>query len=184
MRSLLAIIILCAIAVTAQARAAGAPASAALVDQTGRSFTLASLRGRPVVLTFVATRCTDACPVAEAAFLALQSRLPAARAGALLLTITLDPAYDTPFVMARTAQAIGADPRRWRFASGRPRDVAAVMRAFGVAAERGRDGVPELHSTLIYVLDRRGAVAKRLLLSTNTVSEVVRALSAGGLASR
>ncbi|MDE2573633.1 MAG: SCO family protein, partial [bacterium] len=64
---------------------------------------MAGLRGHNVVIDFISTRCTDACPIANAAFIQLQERLRAGGSGALLLTVTLDPAYDRPFVMAREA---------------------------------------------------------------------------------
>ena len=46
-----------------------------LVDQRGHDTQIAEFSGRPVVVTFVATRCTDACPIANAAFAALERRL-------------------------------------------------------------------------------------------------------------
>ena len=180
MRRFLALLML----LVAAAPAASAPAASAaaetvpLVDQQGQRFTLASLHGRPVVITFVATRCTDACPLADAVFAQLQRRLPAARSDALLLTVTLDPRYDTPFVMARQAQAMGADVRRWRLASGAPSSVMRLMHAFGVVTQTDDKGIPDVHSTVIFLLDRKGRLAKQLLLSTNTVDAVLTALVA------
>jgi cytochrome oxidase Cu insertion factor (SCO1/SenC/PrrC family) len=59
-----AVLVLC----VASGRSARAQPTAdtVLVDQRGTPFTLHGLRGKPVVLTFVATRCTDACPIAAA----------------------------------------------------------------------------------------------------------------------
>ncbi|MDE2573593.1 MAG: SCO family protein [bacterium] len=175
-RMLWMLILLLGAGLCGPASAAPNPAAVKLVDQRGVVFSLESLHGRPVILTFVATRCTDACPIANATFQRLQGRLRAARADALLLTVTLDPAYDTPFVMSREARMMGADPRTWRMASGTASNVRAVMRAFDVVTQVDRSGVPDVHSTLIYILDRRGRLAKRLLLSTDTVNEVLTAL--------
>ena len=47
-----------------------------LIDQRGKPFRLADLHGRPTLVTFVATRCSDACPIANVAFARL--RAPAA----------------------------------------------------------------------------------------------------------
>jgi len=94
-----------------------------LIDQAGRRFALRDLRGRPFAVTFIASRCTDACPIIDAQFALVQRRLAALRSPAQLVTITLDPGYDTPFVMARLAHDYAADPRRWRLASGTMRDV-------------------------------------------------------------
>src|SRR5665213_993702 len=99
--------VLCA--ALARGAQAADPTHVALVDQTGARFTFADLRGGPVIVTFVATRCSDACPIADSIFARLAQRNLRAR----LVTITLDPRYDTPFVMAHYARELGADRRRW-----------------------------------------------------------------------
>jgi protein SCO1 len=139
-----------------------------LVDQNGTRFALDDLRGRPTVVSFIATRCTDTCPLTDAVFEKL------ARDGGTerLVTITLDPAYDTPFVMARHARELGAPAARWRVASGNPRDVAKILSAFGVALEYDKDGIPDAHSSLIYVFDAAGKLKKTLPLSTHSVADV------------
>jgi len=139
------------------------PADTVLVDQRGTSFSLHDLRGRPVAVVFVATRCTDACPVADAIF----ARLVREHAGVQLLTISLDPRYDTPFVMSRYARTLRADAPAWRVASGKPIDVNAVADAFGVQRARA-----DAHSTLVYCLDSQGRLARALPLSTATAREI------------
>jgi len=143
-----------------------------LVNQRGETFRLANLRGRPALVTFVATRCTDACPLANAAFQSLSRRLRRERLRARLVTISLDPEYDTPFVMAHVAQSFAAAPEQWILASGRPSDVRRLMRSFGVVAAKNASGIPELHSSFVYVLDRHVRLARTLLLSTGLSKDV------------
>ena len=149
----------------------------ALVDQTGARFRIADLRGEPALLTFVATRCTDACPLADVAFDRLREQLRRDRVRARLVTVTLDPVYDTPFVMSRLARSLHADPRDWVLASGAPGDVHRLMRSLGVTASTGKSGVPDVHSTFVYVLDRNARLAKELLLSTGVANQAERALA-------
>lgn len=156
------------------------PRQITLVDQHGAAFRIADLAGRPVVATFVATRCSDACPIADAMFSRLQSRLRKDGTSAVLLTVTLDPRYDSPFVMARFAREYDADARTWRLASGDPKNVFALMRAFGVVARPDRNGVPDAHTSFVYVLDRHGRLDRTLLLSTNVVDEVAKLLRGRG----
>jgi len=146
-----------------------------LIDQAGRRFALRDLRGRPFAVTFIASRCTDACPILDAQFALVQRRLAALRSPAQLVTITLDPGYDTPFVMARLAHDYAADPRRWRLASGTMRDVTALRRAYGVGVAADARGVPDVHSTFVYVTGRDGS-QRVLLTSTNLVDDLVDAL--------
>jgi protein SCO1/2 len=138
-------------------------ADVVLVDQRGLAFTLHQLRGKPVVVAFVSTRCTDACPVVDAVF----ARLVRERAAAQFVIISLDPRYDTPFVMSRYARAWRAQAPAWRIASGEPPAVDAVVDAFGV--QRAGHTV---HSTLVYCLDVRGRLVRMLPLSTATAQEV------------
>jgi cytochrome oxidase Cu insertion factor (SCO1/SenC/PrrC family) len=153
------------------------PRALSFVDQRGARFTLGALRGRPSLVTFVATRCSDTCPIATALFSRLRDRLRREHIDATLVELTLDPEYDTPFVMQRYARAYSdgavAD---WRFASGAPADVHALMRSFGITAQRGVRGIPDVHSSFVYVLDDRARLTRTLPLSTNLVNEAVRVL--------
>lgn len=161
----------------AQARPAPVdPVRTVLIDQAGRSFSFAQLQGAPVAVTFVATRCTDACPLIDAWFAKLQARVRKQRIDATLLTITLDPAYDTPRVMAREARALGADPAVWRFATGSVASVDAILGAFRVHPERDEHGIPDIHTTFIYVLSGRGKIAAIAPASPRSPDEVAQAL--------
>ena len=153
------------------------PREIALVDDRGVSTKLADYAGEALVVTFVASRCTDVCPIANGEFARVRALVRRDRLAARLLTITLDPAYDTPFVLARVAHefSLGTD-RSWRFATGRPRDVETLTRAFGVVARKNKVGVPDVHGSLVYVLDRRGRLATTLLLSTSLDRDVEFAL--------
>jgi cytochrome oxidase Cu insertion factor (SCO1/SenC/PrrC family) len=152
------------------------PTRVTLIDQRGTPFSFARLRGAPVAVTFVATRCTDECPLVNAWFVKLQSRLRAQHLNASLLTITLDPDYDTPRVMAAEGRALGADPRVWRFASGSAVAVKAIMDAFRVHPQRDEHGIPDIHTTFIYILNAQGKVADIELPSANVVDETLASL--------
>jgi protein SCO1/2 len=104
----------------------------AFVDQTGRPFSFAQLRGADVVLAFVYTRCQDArmCPLISAKFHALQSSLGARRVH--LVEVTLDPTYDRPAVLARYAQTFGADPKHWTLAVGDANATLDFAAQFGI----------------------------------------------------
>jgi protein SCO1 len=144
-----------------------------LVDQTGAPFHLRELAGRPTAVTFVATRCQDTCPIVNAVF----SRIAHGPTRARLLTISLDPGYDTPFVIANYAHELQARTPAWRFVTGRTSDIARVLAAFGVVVEKGSDGIPDAHSDFIYILDRRGTLVNTLPLSTNSVADLRKALA-------
>lgn len=145
----------------------------ALVDQSGSGFFLRELAGRPAAITFVATRCRETCPIVNAVFAQL-ARDPR---GAQLVTVSLDPGYDTPIVIANYARELQARSPGWRFLTGRPANIARVLEAFGVTLERGPDGVPDAHTNFIYVLDRNGRLRNTLPLSTHAVADLRKALA-------
>ncbi len=161
-------------AVFALAPAACSAAPVHLVDQTGHTFTFASLRGEPLIVTFVAAHCTDACPLIDAQFSQAQRLFARAHLAVRLLTITLDPEHDPPAVMRELARRFGADAHRWLVASGSVRDVHNIMTAFGVRAQRGRDGYADVHTTFVYVFDKRGALRTTILASTVLGTQLAR----------
>jgi protein SCO1/2 len=158
--------ILALIAAIALAAPPARARTAALVDQTGRAFTFASLRGEPLIVTFVAAHCTDACPLVNAQFSQAAQIFAARHVRAHLLTITLDPEHDPPAVMRDLARRFGADPRVWLLASGNAADVHAIMAKFGVVAERGRKGYADVHTTFVYIFDGNGTLRKKIFAST------------------
>ncbi len=150
-----------------------------LVDQRGRAFTLGSLRGKPLVVTFVSAHCTDACPLINAQFADAARRIEASHLNARLLTITLDPRNDLPGTMRELAQRFEANPRYWLLAGGRISDVEAVMREFGIVSVKGRDGYREEHTTFVYLLDGNGGLAQTLLASSTLSDTIVEAVQDG-----
>jgi cytochrome oxidase Cu insertion factor (SCO1/SenC/PrrC family) len=150
----------------------GDPRAIPLVDQRGATFRLMDLAGEPAVLTFVAARCTDACPIANAVFARMARQLRRDRFDARLVTVTLDPAHDTPAVMARLARSFAARTTAWRFASGRPADIRRLMDSLGVDVEPDAHGIPDSHTTFVYVLDRDVRLKRTLLLTAALARDV------------
>jgi protein SCO1/2 len=149
-----------------------------LIDQNGRHFTLTSLAGAPFAVTFVATRCTDACPLINAQFASAARRLQRANLRGRLITITLDPQHDTPAVMSQLARRFEADPRYWLLASGKASEVREILKVFGVVARQGRRGYPDEHTTFVYLFDERGNLTQTMLASSALDEQLFSALRA------
>lgn len=99
---------------------------ATFTDTANHPWSPSSERGRAMAITFIYTRCPlpDYCPRMDRAFLEAQ-RLAATRGLAdrvRFVTISFDPEFDTPDVLARHADSIGGDRRNWRFVTA-PREV-------------------------------------------------------------
>jgi protein SCO1/2 len=150
-----------------------------LIDQRGQRFTLSSLRGEPLIVTFVSAHCTDACPLINAQFAEAAQGIEHDRLAGRLLTITLDPEHDSPQTMRELARRFNADPRHWIVAGGSRSDVHAVMRAFGVISIEGKHYSDDRHTTFIYALSPQGNLAQTLLASTATQDDILDGLRAG-----
>jgi len=101
-----------------------------LRDLQGRAVGLDDLRGKVLAIDFIFTRCPlpDVCPRLSASFAALQRRFRERLGNDLmLLSVTVDPEYDTPPVLAEYAKRWGADPRGWRFLTGNVGPLAAQL---------------------------------------------------------
>ena len=128
-----------------------------LTDQAGRPAGLADLRGKVIAIDFIYTRCPlpDVCPRLAANFAALQRRF-ANEPDLLLLSVTVDPDYDTPPVLADYAKRWSAGPN-WRFLTG---DVARLAAKLGEVywSDEGSIG----HTSVTTIVDRRGRIAARV----------------------
>ncbi|MBI4886862.1 MAG: SCO family protein [Acidobacteria bacterium] len=135
----------------------------AFVDETGAAFPLASLRGHRVALTFIYTRCPlpDFCPLMDRHFAAVQRQIGASAnlADVRLVSVTLDPGFDTPAVLRAHAKAAGANPRLWHFATGSRDDVLAFARRFGVLTEPGESEGVVVHNLRTAIIDAEGRLA-------------------------
>jgi protein SCO1 len=126
-----------------------------LVDQHGDAVSLARLRGRPVVVTFVYAHCQTLCPMIVET---LKQALPGAPSSEVLL-VTLDPWRDTPSTLATTAQR-WAVPAGFHVLSSRSVDaVLGVARAYDVPFERDERSGDVVHPALVYVIDAEGRLA-------------------------
>jgi cytochrome oxidase Cu insertion factor (SCO1/SenC/PrrC family) len=120
----------------------------ALQDQDGRPFSLASMRGKVWVAGFIFTTCPSVCPKISRAMLDLQQRYARNGVEVELVSFTVDPENDTPAVLKRYAENLGADEDHWRFVTGeRPAMEALVVEGFKTAMDRRDPPAPSTCTT-------------------------------------
>ena len=130
----------------------------ALIDQDGQPFDLRTLRGTPVIVTFLYAHCQTVCPTVMRDV--LRARRDAGREEVPIVVVTLDPWRD---VVAR----LPAIAREWNFAAhdriltGTIGDVNRTLDAWGVSRARD-DRTGELaHIAVVVLVDRDGRRAYR-----------------------
>jgi protein SCO1 len=134
-----------------------------LIDQNNKSVSLKHFAGKVVAINFVYTRCPlpDYCFRLSNNLSQVRKRFSERIGRDLeLITITFDPAHDTPETMAKYAHIWNADAASWHFLTGPPADVQRVCDYFGVAA--WQDEGTLTHSLHTVVIGRGGRLAANL----------------------
>ena len=138
---------------------------APFVDQDGRKTTLSALKGKTVVLTFIYTQCPlpTFCPLMDRHFVTIQERIKAdpALAKVHLATVSFDPVTDTPPVLKKHAQQLGADLARWTFLTGDRDDIDRFGSRFGVTIARDQSDPKNItHNLRTVIIDADGKLVK------------------------
>lgn len=134
----------------------------ALYDQEGRVVQSARFRGKQLMVNFIFTRCPVAtmCPAATAKMMNVQKLARDAGVKNLeLVSITLDPQYDTPGVLKDYALARGIDTSNFSFLTGPETAIKDLLTQFGVIAEFEGDLLKHTLATLL--IDANGTIAHR-----------------------
>ncbi len=131
----------------------------ALIDQQGRTLRSSDIRGKVVAIDFIYTRCPlpDVCPRLSANFAMLQRQFRDRMGESLvLLSVTVDPEFDTTPVLAEYARRWTAGTG-WRFLTG---DVAKLAASLGEIywSEEGSIG----HNSTTSIIGRDGRLAAQV----------------------
>lgn len=94
-----------------------------LTNQAGATVTEADVRGQVVVADVIFSRCPTLCHRLSQQMAKLQAQAPT---GVRLLSLTADPAFDTPAVLAKHGQRYGAEAAKWWFLTGTKAEVYQV----------------------------------------------------------
>lgn len=109
-----------------------------LVDSDGRSLSLSDYGSPSTAVTFVSlvyVRCQSVCQTSAAgqSWLQAETKARGLSGRVRLLTLSFDPANDTPPVLAEHSRRLGADLDQWRFATVRDtRDLPSLLKLFDV----------------------------------------------------
>ncbi len=134
----------------------------ALYDQNGRVVQSARFRGKQVMINFIFTRCPVAtmCPAAIAKLMSTQKLAREAGVTNLeIVSITLDPIYDTPGVLREYADARGIDTANFSLLTGPDNAIKDLLAQFGVIAEFKDDLLQHTLTTLL--VNQDGKIAHR-----------------------
>jgi len=134
-----------------------------LTDQHGRDVTLASLRGKVVLLTFLDPVCTSDCPLEAQEFRQAGQQLGADSRRVELVAIVANPVdYQLGYTQAFDQQERLDGVPNWLFLTGDPAVLAKVWAAYGVTAQIEAAGSMIGHSENAYVIDSHGRLRQEM----------------------
>ncbi len=131
-----------------------------LVDQNGRLVDIASdFRKKVTLISFIFTRCPDKneCPTVSLKFGYMQQHLDPAHFH--LVEISLDPVYDSPWVLHQYAKQYGANPSAWSIVTGQAHEIQSLLNRFGISSLRVSDA-NFIHNDKVFVVAQDGKVAQ------------------------
>jgi protein SCO1/2 len=136
----------------------------ALYNQDGAVVSVAKFRGKQIMLNFIFSRCPVAtmCPASTLKMMAVQTSAKAAGVTNLeLVSITLDPEYDTPGILKTYAVSRGIDTINFSFLTGPERAIKDLLTQFGVLTEATRDESILKHTLATLLINEQGRIVWR-----------------------
>jgi protein SCO1 len=139
-----------------------------LVNQDAKPVRLSRYRGKALLLTFIYTRCPlpEYCTLMSNNFAAIDKELqksPDLYARTHLLSVSFDPAYDTPKVLrsygaAHTGNYSTETFKHWEFATGKPEEIKELAQFFGLTYYEEKNEI--MHSLRTAVITPEGRIHK------------------------
>jgi len=129
-----------------------------LVNENGQRVPLDANKGYVTVYNFIFTNCSGTCPMMTATMRRLTPKVPK-DAAVRFVSISVDPARDTPQVLRDYAKKVRNDDR-WTFLTGERKAIVDLsVNGFKLAAgDPGPGGDPLLHSAKFAVADKNGVI--------------------------
>jgi len=128
-----------------------------LTDQAGRPVSLASFRGRTVVLTFMDSHCTDICPLVSREFIDASKDLGSAAPRVVFLAVNVNPYHRRVSDVASYSSAQRLDSiRSWHFVTGPLKSLQTVWKSYEVYVRAPNPNADVIHTSLIYFIAPNG----------------------------
>src|SRR5690242_16952094 len=153
-----------ALAISGDSTSLNVPAPGfSLTDQNGRTVSLAGLRGKVVLMTFLDPVCTSDCPIIAQEFKQTGQMLGAQAKNVELVAVVANPTYrSTAFTRAFDRQEGLTTVPDWLYLTGSLSQLGAVWRHYGVTVENLPAGAMAAHNDLAVIIDPAGRIRQEL----------------------
>jgi protein SCO1 len=123
-----------------------------LVDQSGRSFSQADLKGRIVIANFFFTQCSSICPSLTTAMATVRDTYRS-NSKVMLLSHSVTPEYDSAPMLAAYAKKNNIDGQQWRLLTGTNAQMKKVAHEGYKVPRTSVDDKGFIHTELFVLLD-------------------------------
>jgi protein SCO1/2 len=135
--------------------------TASFTDSSGRPLEWSDLQGKPRIATMFYTSCRYICPLVVDSLRAIERQLtPAERERLGFVLISMDPARDTPEVLAKLMSERRLNAAHWALLQPRPDDLRGIAGILGIRYRALADGEFN-HTTALVLLDADGRILAR-----------------------
>jgi protein SCO1/2 len=133
-----------------------------LIDSRGKPLSLSALRGKPLVVSLVYTRCASVCPptTQHVRDMVARARQVLGPDSFAVLTFGFDARHDTPAQLSAFAKRQGIEAEDWHIASADAATVEAMLDDLGFSYSAAAGGFE--HITQTTILDSEGRVYRHL----------------------
>lgn len=131
------------------------------LDTDGNTVSLSGTNGKARLLYFFFANCPDVCPPTTALMSQVQDVLK--KDGVFgdkvqFLSVTIDPAHDTPEVLKDYAKRFDTDPNGWKFLRGDEKETAKLAEKYDILVYKDPKTGDFSHMNLIVLLDKDGQI--------------------------
>jgi len=134
-----------------------------LTDQDGRTVSLASLRGKVVLLTFLDPVCTTDCPIIAQEFKQAGQMLGEQAGQVEMVAVVANPTYrSTAFTRAFDRQEGLTTVPNWVYLTGSLSQLGEVWRHYGVSVQNLPAGAMSAHNDLAVIIDPAGRIRQEM----------------------
>lgn len=154
-----------------------------LIDQHGTTISLASLKGKPVLIDFIYANCATACPVLTSRFAQIANRLGGELGTKIIMvSISIDPEHDHPPQLLAYAKTHEANRDGWLLLTGNPQHIDAVLSLYRIKRDRESDGTIA-HVASSFLIGSDGKQIRMYnameVAPTTVIADIERALANG-----
>jgi cytochrome oxidase Cu insertion factor (SCO1/SenC/PrrC family) len=134
-----------------------------LTSQDGQQVSLASLRGKVVLLTFLDPVCTTDCPLIAQEMRSADAMLGSKASDTELVAVVANPTYiSAAYTRAFTETENLSQVPNWLYLTGSLSQLTAVWHHYGIEVENLPGGAMTAHNDLAFVISATGQLQQEI----------------------